>query len=793
MAQLKSELQGHIFCYKQFCIDKSQPLGHGSYGAVYKATCDQLPCAAKVLHPTILDPQDPGSDRIMKRFRQECEFLNKIRHPHIVMYLGMTKDSKSKLPVLLMELLDESLTKMLERSKQPLPYHIQVDLSHDVALAIAYLHSNDIIHRDLSSNNVLISAGRRAKVTDFGMSRLMGEVTSKMTPLTMCPGTHVYMPPEALKEPPTYTKKLDCFSEGVLMIQTCTQLWPVPGPRTKNVPYVKSPTGKIEMPVLETERRKAHIDLIAPNHPLLPIVIDCLSYDKDGRPSAEELCEKLITLKTADDYIENVLAFRIEIGQTTLEETRCQISKARSEEKNSKENLQREIERLREEIKILNQKLHHKGEHNDHKAMKQENERSTKVKKAVKHQISLEHDGTRKELSSQLNLSPRVGLRSSKSLAQLSEMTTNRLAPPKAGQLPTQPMSPQQRHLPSRPPPPVASPKLKHKRRFSDQQVQGHDREVLLSRSLDLFSFALRWKDGVSAPNPLSRGAAVVDGDLLFVVDSKNKAYIYGFSTKKWSSLPDCPHYGSCLAVVNGLITAIGGTTNFKRSLSKLLSLKEEHKSKTQKWIECLPAMPTERWNAAAVTSPKNKYLIVVGGKRSRCKLLNVVEVLNIKTMIWSAVASLPQAYTNTSVAICGDRIYVLGGEDQDGRSSAVTTCSLTKLLSFGLDFLSNKKSPAWQMATDAPAYFSTCAAVDGELFAIGGQDKDGISSAAIYKYNPIHDTWNFNSSISTARYNSIVAVVSHGQGNDANEIMVIGGCSRDSTETKIVDTACFN
>ena len=37
------------------------------YGAVYKAKCDQLPCAAKVLHPTILDPRGPGSDRIMQQ------------------------------------------------------------------------------------------------------------------------------------------------------------------------------------------------------------------------------------------------------------------------------------------------------------------------------------------------------------------------------------------------------------------------------------------------------------------------------------------------------------------------------------------------------------------------------------------------------------------------------------------------------------------------------------------------------------------------------------------------------
>ena len=71
---------------------------------------------------------------------------------------------------------------MLKRSQQSLAYYVQVDICHDIALAIAYLHSNDIIHRDLSSNNVLMIAGRRAKVTDFGMSKLAGAARS-MTPL----------------------------------------------------------------------------------------------------------------------------------------------------------------------------------------------------------------------------------------------------------------------------------------------------------------------------------------------------------------------------------------------------------------------------------------------------------------------------------------------------------------------------------------------------------------------------------------------------------------------------------
>ena len=100
------------------------------------------------------------------------------------------RDPGNSLPVLVMELMDENLTRFPERSDTELPLHLQVNFSHDVALALAYLHSLDITHRDLSSNNVLLVAGTRAKVTNFGMSAFKSRSRSM---LTSCPGTQVYM------------------------------------------------------------------------------------------------------------------------------------------------------------------------------------------------------------------------------------------------------------------------------------------------------------------------------------------------------------------------------------------------------------------------------------------------------------------------------------------------------------------------------------------------------------------------------------------------------------------------
>ena len=232
---MEQQVQGQ-FSYHKAQLIKTEPLGNGSYGAVYKATCDNLLCAGKILHPIFFQSNDPGATTIMKRFQQECSVLSAIRHPNIVQYLGSYQDPDTQLPVLLMELMDQSLTRFLEQSKEPLLYYIQLNICHDIALALAYLHSNGIIHRDLSSNNVLlIGAGNRAKVTDFGMAKLFDVNRTSMTPLTQCPGTLVYMPPEALDDPPVYTNKLDTFSFGVLDIQILTQQFPKPGPSMRKV------------------------------------------------------------------------------------------------------------------------------------------------------------------------------------------------------------------------------------------------------------------------------------------------------------------------------------------------------------------------------------------------------------------------------------------------------------------------------------------------------------------------------------------------------------------------------
>ena len=297
---------------------KDETLGIGSYGKVCRARCNELPCAAKIMHETLFNPtaeqlMPRGREHRLpiRRFEQECEFLNTIRHPNVIQYLGMCRDPDTGLPVLLMELMDDNLTHFLEAATQQIHYHVQVNICHDIAMALTFLHANGIIHRDLSSNNVLMISNVRAKLTDFGMAKLgnLNPRASRLT-FTMCPGTDVYMPPEAVQDQPVYTEKIDCFSFGVIIVQMLTRLYPKPGDRMQRVEinHPGLPRGTLMVCVPEVDRRQNHISQVDPNYPLLLISLDCLKDEDVERPSAEQLCERVAALKEQSKYTESARA-----------------------------------------------------------------------------------------------------------------------------------------------------------------------------------------------------------------------------------------------------------------------------------------------------------------------------------------------------------------------------------------------------------------------------------------------------------------------------------------------------
>ena len=139
------------------------------------------------------------------------------------------------------------------------------------------------------------------------MSKMV-EANPRMTrsKITQCPGTPVFMPPEALRAKPRYSDKLDSFSLGVLMVQIITQSFPAPTDAEIVLEDDSSPTGEKIIPVPELERRKKDIGKVPSTHALLPIALHCLKDKDRERPTASQLCQSLEQMKAAQTYTASV-------------------------------------------------------------------------------------------------------------------------------------------------------------------------------------------------------------------------------------------------------------------------------------------------------------------------------------------------------------------------------------------------------------------------------------------------------------------------------------------------------
>ena len=740
---MAQQVQG-TFGYKTVQLIKTKQLGTGSYGAVYKAKCDDLPCAAKILHPTLFQFNDPEAMTVMRQFEQECNFLSAIRHPNIVQYLGSYQDPETQLPVLLMELMDVNLTQFLERSREPLPYHVQVDLCHDISLALAYLHSNDIIHRDLSSNNVLlIGAGYRSKVTDFGMAKLFDVNRTTLTPLTMCPGTLAYMSPEALDDPPVYTKKLDCFSFGILDIQIVTRQFPDPGPRTMKVQDPRSPTGRMDMPVLETERRRSHIDLISPTHPLLPIATDCLSYNEDDRPSAQKLCHCLATLKEAPQYTGSVQ--QAQETNTPAQSTAADreygerlIRELQQEKEEPQEDQDQQTQNLRQQL------LHDKD----------------RVIEARERHV--------RELIQQLAANEQVTAQFQQNLLQKEKFIQD------------------------------LQEEIQHLRQESCASLTSNE-EVFqrpVAAHKEKLKFNMSWKVYMPAPYATMGGSAVVHDNQAFfrtmypvdVAIPRIPLQVYNSDTEVWSTQPRPVRESAfTLTVCNSLVTAVGGhqSTTFGCEITNTLLCLVPRAGYWARpwqsaWMKYFPPMPTKRSAAAVVCS--GKALVVAGGVG--WSWLPTVEVMNTDTLQWSSACSLPYPLKRPSAIVCGDNVYLVG------EGKLALTCSLSSLLqsqtvATKMETLSLADDhQVWHTIADLPVEHSTCVALNGQLLAVGGRHSDNRNTNAIYTYKAATNSWEVISHMPTARSDCHVVVL------PSNKLMVVGGRGEFGVTTRRVEIA---
>ena len=241
-------------------------LGTGGWGYVARGTFRGQTVAVKCLHRGILSPQNEG------RVRREISIMSQVRHPNLLLLIGAVLTVEGAGPLIVTELLDRSLRSAYEGGM--LEERSKVPVLHDVASALTYLHSHHhtpIIHRDVSSANVLLEAIRhdrqwKAKLSDFGSANLSHLAT------TPAEGAAVYSAPEVSTDNRSrQTVKIDVYSFGVLMCEVCLCRFP---PERRHFPSM-----------LSDVRRTA------PN--MFPLARDCTIHAHQDRPGMREVLQRI--------------------------------------------------------------------------------------------------------------------------------------------------------------------------------------------------------------------------------------------------------------------------------------------------------------------------------------------------------------------------------------------------------------------------------------------------------------------------------------------------------------------
>jgi serine/threonine protein kinase len=196
-------------------------------------------------------------------------------HPNLVQVIGYCEDP----PMIVMEFLDGgSLERALGNGS--IDDDEKVRICHGITLGMIHLHADGIVHRDLAARNILLTKSMQPKITDFGLSRSVGEEDAGNTQSDVGPVR--WMAPEALSKR-VFSKKSDVWSFGVLVWEVVTN---------GQLPYREYPAISALIVAIGKKKAKLKIPNYAP--PVLGRVIErCLQRDPGNRPHFEQLAEVL--------------------------------------------------------------------------------------------------------------------------------------------------------------------------------------------------------------------------------------------------------------------------------------------------------------------------------------------------------------------------------------------------------------------------------------------------------------------------------------------------------------------
>ena len=206
-------------------VELGSVIGGGGWGVVSKG---KLQVAVKQFYPDILSKEN------ISRLQREMRMLALIRHPNLLQFIAAVfdenEDHEQNPPYIITELLDMSLRAAYEKAL--LPSDSVLSIFQDTARALDYLHRRHepIIHRDVSSANILLKVQENrkmiAKLSDLGSANLAKEA------FTMNEGARVYCAPEAFtsetnaRSAANLTPKVDVYSYGIVLCEVATKKFP---------------------------------------------------------------------------------------------------------------------------------------------------------------------------------------------------------------------------------------------------------------------------------------------------------------------------------------------------------------------------------------------------------------------------------------------------------------------------------------------------------------------------------------------------------------------------------------
>ncbi len=266
-------------------------LGEGGMGTVYlgRHTVLNQQVAIKVLSPLL------ARDKALReRFIQEANIQAGLRHPGIVQVL--TAEMEGEQPSLVMEYIEgKSLSEVLEM-RGALPVEDALKIMEQVLSAVGYAHRQGVIHRDLKPSNVMVMATGEAKVTDFGIAKVLG--SSKLTRTGAAMGSAHYMSPEQIRRPEAVDASSDIYSLGCVFYEVLTG---------------RPPFGEADASGTESdyEVKTAHVTEAVPAFEtvksgipawLATLVTSMLEKEPDQRPSS---CEAIVAALEGGRNVEN--------------------------------------------------------------------------------------------------------------------------------------------------------------------------------------------------------------------------------------------------------------------------------------------------------------------------------------------------------------------------------------------------------------------------------------------------------------------------------------------------------